>query len=293
MTGRKRVWAALRGGPLNRPPKGEILITPGIVKAFHRPDLESVLDYLNADLVVLPADEDAAGPLTGALPDWKSWARTSYFVFGLLQGPVTFLSEKMGWHKFSRMLIKNPGEAREIIDNYFTEKIRPVAAALEDGCDGIIVADDLAGDRGLLIAPAFLKKNYFPPLAQLLHKIGVSHLPWIFHSDGNIPELISPLREAGFWGLHGLQPSVGLNPAGFTGRGLEKWVFWGNFEFEGPRRLKDAVETEAEVGRLLTGWAGFPGYIFGSSGGLYDGLSPEAIKAAYETVDNWGHIENA
>lgn len=287
MTGRERVWAALRGGPLDRPPKGEILITPGLVREFPCPDLPAMLAYLNADLVVLPAGENTAGPLAGHPPDWNSWARTGYFVFAMFQGPVTFLSEKLGWPEFSRLLIKNPEHTREIMHNYLREGLKPLIAALDAGCDGIIVFDDLAGDRGPLISPAFLQENYFPLLASLLAELNCDRVPCIFHSDGNILELVRYIRATGFWGIQGLQPSVGIAPENFRRPDLANWVYWGNFEFEGRNRLKSATEIKAGIDRLLSSWAGCPGYIFGSSGGLYEGLSPEAIKTAYDTVHTW------
>lgn len=282
MNGRERVWAAFLGSPLDRPPKGEILLTPEIVKEFSCPDLQTTLAYLNIDLVVLPVDQPDLHP-----SQYRAWARAGYFTFGLLQGPITVLVEKLGWHKLSRLLVKKPGEAREVMRKFITERVRLATIALEAGCDGIIVADDLAGDRGLLISPAFLVANYFPLLADLLQGIGCRQVPCVFHSDGYILELIAHLREAGFWGIHGLQPSVGIGADSFRRQGLEDWVFWGNFEFEGQSGLKTVKEVENQVSNLLRAWTGFPGYIFGSSGGLYKGLSPEVIKAAYNVVTAW------
>lgn len=282
MTGRKRVWAAFQGGPLDRPPKGEILITPEIITEFNCPGLQDVLAYLNTDLVVLPVEHSGMDQSR-----WVDWVKTGYFIFGLLQGPITYLTGELGWHKLSRLLIKNPEEAREIMSKIIQNSVRSATAALEAGCDGIIAADDLAGDRGLLISPSYLEKKYFPLIAELLRGIGSRHVPCVFHSDGNILELISQIREAGFWGIHGLQPSAGIKAGSFRGKGLENWVFWGNFEFEGQAGLKSDTEVKNEVLNLLKEWAGFPGYIFGSSGGLYKGLSPEAIKAAYDVVTSW------
>ncbi|MDF9407697.1 hypothetical protein L7E55_04875 [Pelotomaculum isophthalicicum JI] len=282
MTGRKRVWAAFQGSHLDRPPKGEILITPEIVKEFRRPDIQTVLAYLNTDLVVLPIEQPE---MNSSL--WRTWAKTGYFIFGLITGPITYLNRKLGWLGFSRLMVKKPWEAREIMSKIIQNSVRSATAALEAGCDGIIAADDLAGDRGLLISPSYLEKKYFPLIAELLRGIGSRHVPCVFHSDGIIMELIVHLRKAGFWGIHGLQPSVGIGAGSFRGKGLENWVFWGNFEFEGQAGLKSDTEVKNEVLNLLKEWAGFPGYIFGSSGGLYKGLSPKAIKAAYDVITSW------
>lgn len=287
MTGRKRVWAAFQGSPLDRPPKGEILISPEIVKVFRCSDLQDVLAYLNTDLVVLPIERPK---MNSSL--WKVWAKTGYFIFGLLQGPITYLVSKLGWYQFSRLLIKKPDETQEVMHNFIQSSVKSAVAALDAGCEGIIVADDLAGDRGLLISPSHLEKNYFPLIAELLQGIGSRHVPCVFHSDGAIMDIIVHLRKAGFWGIHGLQPSVGIKASSFYGKGLEDWVFWGNFDFEGQAKLKSVKEVEDEVANLFREWASFPGYIFGSSGGLYKGLSPEAIKAAYDVAASWRFVRH-
>jgi len=282
MTGRKRVWAALQGGPLDRPPKGEILITPEIAKEFPCPDINTVFSYLNVDLVTLQIDQTVFEP-----SKWRGWAGEEYFIFGLLQGPITILGSKLGWHNFSRLLVKSPGEARDVMQKLVADGVKSAVKALEAGCDGIIVADDLAGNRGPLISPSFLVKNYFPLLAHMLQGIGHRQAPCIFHSDGYIMELVPHLREAGFRGIQGLQPSVGIRPESFRHQGLEDWVFWGNFEFEGSNGLKSGEEVKNQVNSLLKEWTGFTGYIFGSSGGLYKGLSPEIVKIAYDAVTSW------
>jgi hypothetical protein len=57
MKGRKRVWSALRKKPLDRPPKGEILITDDFIKKFSGNDSESIVTCISADLVTLPVDK--------------------------------------------------------------------------------------------------------------------------------------------------------------------------------------------------------------------------------------------
>lgn len=280
ITGRQRVWAAFNGGPSDRPPKGEILITPEMCQEFPIPDLGSILAYLAADLVVLPV---------GGNPDWQPWFNSDYFVFALSSGPLTETSGKLGWYNFSRMLVKSPNELKELFAKHLNNSIRSITKTLDAGCDGIILADDLAGARGPLISPVFLAESYFPMLKAMLEEIGCRQVPWVFHSDGNILGQIDLIKEAGFWGIHGLQPTAGLKPEHFHREGLANWVFWGNFEFEGQARLKTKEEVKLEVQNLLFNWSDFPGYIFGSSGGLYKGLAPGAVKAAYDSVAAWSH----
>lgn len=278
-SGRKKVWSALKGKPSGSPPKGEILITDSLINQFNQPDLEFVLSNLNADLVTFSLSENQDSSL------WKEWSDKPYFVFGLFQGPFTLTAEKLGWDNMFYLIVKKPKEAMALMKNLMEETLGTAAAALANGCDGILVADDLAGNQGLIASPLFFKENYFPLLADLLKKLNCTEVPLLFHSDGKIIDLVQPLKEAGFWGIQGLQPSCGIGPDCFSRDSFQNWVFWGNFEFEGPGRLKTVPEVISDVHHVLDIWADFPGFIFGSSGGLYGDLSPQAVKIAYDIVN--------
>lgn len=281
MTGRDRVWAALRGEKGDRPPKGEVLIENSWLRDCGFRRLDEAVRHLGADLVVLPIR-----PAAGRTAFWQEWARTGSFLWGCWQGPITLLAEQKGWHALSRLLIKQPEEARVLMAGLLGEWVEAGLAALDGGCDGIVFFDDLAGDKGLLIHPRLLQEIYFPLVVGALERLECRKVPVIFHSDGNIQSLLGLLKSSGFWGIQGLQPSVGFGPAALAPE-LDDWVFWGNFEFEGPGRLKTAGEVEREVAQLLEAWSGFPGYIFGSSGGLYKGLSLPEVKTAYDVVNSW------
>lgn len=282
MTGRDRVWTALKRGHLHRPPKGEILIEFDWLRKAGFKNLEEAIAYLRADLVVLPIV-----PSPPCAVNWREWSQSHVFSFGCLQGPVTFLLERLGWHPFSRLLIKQPLEARTLMTEFMLESVQQALAALDRGCEGIVIFDDLAGDKGLLINPHVLQSLYFPLIEQALEQLNCKDIPVLFHSDGNILRLVPSLKAAGFWGIQGLQPSLGLGPAFFHEPEMQGWVYWGNFDFEGAGRLKNIAEIENDVHTLLTQWQDFPGFIFGSSGGLYQGLSVPEIKAAYDAVENW------
>ena len=287
MLKRERVWTALTGRVTDRPPLGEILLEEAWLQAAGFPGLAAALEQLQADLAVLPLTPRTGRPAT----NWQEWRQSEIFLFGSFQGPVTFFSERLGWHAFSRLIIKQPVETRTLLQQYLSAAAEQAIAALQAGCDGIVVFDDLAGDKGLLINPKFFSDSYFPLLQQVLGRLDCAHVPVVFHSDGNIVSLVPALREAGFWGIQGLQPLLGITPALFQDQ--KDWIYWGNFDFEGQGRLKTAAEAEQDVVRLLDAWQDFPGFLFGSSGGLYKGLPWPAIGAAYKAAANWRRQTNA
>ncbi len=282
MNGRERVWSALRKEPLDRPPKGEILITDDFIKKFPGNNLEAVVTCINADLVTLPVDKSFLKH------QWRRWCNKDYFIFGFVQGPLNSILEQVGWPNLSRLIVKSPRETEKLMYELVSNCLPQINTALDCGCDGIIIADDLAGNQGLLVSPAFLEKYYFPLIAALLAELNCKNVPFLFHSDGNVSAVVPRLSQIGFWGIQSLQPSAGLRATGFSEELLSNWCFWGNVEFEYFIELKTASQIEKEVFATLKSWAATPGYIFGSSGGLYHGLNPETVKMGYAAVDKWG-----
>lgn len=280
---RRRVWAALRKSNIDRPPKGEILIDQALQKQLPVGSLEAILAYLDADLVTLPINEQLNDSV------WNYWQQQDHFVFGLLQGPFTSMLQRIGWQEISYLIVKNPGETRKMMDGFLQKSLLIAERAVTAGCEGIILADDLAGTRGMLIAPDYLREHYFTLLSDFLHKINSRDIPFIFHSDGNILDIVPMLKGTGFWGIQSLQPSVGITRASFSNQLLNDWVFWGNFEFEGEQCLKSAEQVNQDIQELLDMWSSVPGYMFGSSGGLYSGIPLDIIKTAYEAVGNSKH----
>ncbi|MCP4117948.1 MAG: hypothetical protein GY737_21630 [Desulfobacteraceae bacterium] len=277
MTGRERVWKALKGEACDRPPRGELLFTGEFVRNSGCTTLGELVSRLGQDLVTLPMGETGPG-------EWDFWKKRDLFPMGCLSGPLSHLMETLGWRGMALLVVKERDQAVRLMESYLQGWADRITKACDMGCEGVVVADDIAGGRGLLVSPDFLKTCYFPLLSRFVKDPLFKKLPFIFHSDGNIREMVPEVRGAGFRGIQGLQPSVGIGPEDFEATEFRKFVFWGNFEFEGDGRLKDVSEVKEEVKTLLKRWQGFPGYIFGSSGGIYGALDYGAVKQAHACV---------
>ncbi len=271
--GRLRVWNALRKIKPERTPRGEILIAEAFLKEANT-NLEAFLEEIEADLLTLPVNYRSQ-------VDWQYWCRKGYFTFALIDGPFNTLIQSLGWARAAEWIVKKPATVRSFMGKYLKAAWEVAAGALDGGCEGLILGDDLAGQNDLLVDPVFLRKYYFPELRCWLKKIPVVSTPVLFHSDGNVAELIPDLRGVGFWGLQGLQPDAGMSKAILPEELVDDWVWWGSLQFEGRLGLKGPAQLSSEAVQLCRQWQGVPGYIFGSCGGLYSGLPLELVKAAY------------
>lgn len=271
--GRLRVWNALRKIKPDRTPRGEILIEDAFLKEAGLVR-EAFLEEIEADLVTLPIDYRSR-------VDWQYWSSQGYFTFALINGPLNTLIDSLGWARASEWIVHNPIGTRGFMGNYLESATEMVSRALDDGCEGLIVGDDLAGQNGLLFDPVFLRKYYFPELRCWMRKNKIMRSPVLFHSDGDLGEIIPDVHDAGFWGLQGLQPNAGMNQPDLPKEMLYDWMWWGNLQFEGKMGLKDPIQIQTEAARLCRQWQEVPGYVFGSCGGLYPGLPIELVRAAY------------
>ncbi|MCR6544635.1 uroporphyrinogen decarboxylase family protein [Dehalobacterium formicoaceticum] len=276
MNGRDRVWQAISGQGADRPPKGEMFIAPGMMKLFQQKDLPSLLQYLNADLVTFEMWQPE-------IP-WNSWRQEGYFTMGLYQGPLTMLIKQTDFTQMCYLVVREPKEAAKTMKAIIQDTRGQIDRALKEGCEGVLLADDLAGTDGLMVSPRFLQEYYFPLLADLIAEYGKDQVPFLFHSDGQVLDLVPMLKNTGFRGIQCLQPSCGIGPHNFDFKEYDDWVFWGNFEYEDGPDIKSLERVKEEIPLLLKKWQHHPRYIFGSSGGLYEDLSPEIIKAAYDLV---------
>lgn len=278
MNPRERVWAALSGRQPDRVPKGEILITPGFLDRAGA-SLAEMLPRLGADLVTIEARPSAPPADVGF------WARQGLFVFVSVPGPMQMLLISRGLLEVSRLLMKDPARAAEEFHAQARAGLAAAERALAAGAEGVVVLDDLAGNTGPLFSPQILDEVYFPALAEIPGVLARKGVPTLFHSDGNVTPLLRSLQGAGFSGIQGLQPAAGMDPAAVQAHCPAAWVFWGNYEFEGRRRIKTPDEAAGDARDLRRRWAGFPGFIFGSCGGLYDGIHAEPVLAAYRAID--------
>lgn len=272
-----KVQAFFKGeNPAGFVPKGEILIERNFYEQQGYGSLIDYLRFLKAEIACLKTNELAL---------WQSFSSTDLFLFAFVPGPLGGFWAKAEEQDFCSTFMKNPGFARNFIEETLQESLIPVSHAMEKGCGGILFADDLAGQNGPLISPEFLRENYFPLVSRLIQAFRQDGFkgPVLFHSDGDIRVFLDDLYEAGFNGLQCLQPCCHMEPQLFNHPKYDDWYFWGNYQFETATQMKDLSGIKGEIPKLLEAWQGKK-YIFGSSGGLYKGIPAENVKAAYSLV---------
>lgn len=144
--------------------------------------------------------------------------------------------------------------------------------AVELGAEVIIMGDDSAHHGGPLISPRMWREFVLPYHRRIVARLPV---PVIWHSDGDISRLLPMAVEAGFAGIHGLEPwSMSLATVKATYG--ETLALLGNADV----RLLCAPDLEAvraEVRRCLM-QGGNGGYLLSSCNSIFAGMHPAAVR---------------
>jgi len=207
---------------------------------------------------------------------------TDLFVFGLVQGGFSGLLRGCGDFVEAMLLIgRDAGAAAGIMEKELTGSREMALQLLRSGAHGVMVADDIAYNKGLYVSPETLQKIYFPSLAGTVRILKEAGHPVFFHSDGNLNQILLDLKEAGFDGLQCLEQKAGMVLAELKERFRDELCFMGGVDLNEVASDLREEELEKVVRETLLVGALGGGYIFGTNGGLFEGLSPKVVERIY------------
>jgi len=229
-----------------------------------------------------PADEDflMLDVLKGALPDravafdMQATFKLSWALRGAMEKLlVDYITDPALAHDLARM---TTDYCLEVVD-----------AVCDRGADFIVMDGDLAFNQGPLMSPSHYNEfigPYHEEICKQAHKRGKKIIK---HSDGNLTPLVPSLIEAGFDGIHPIQPQcmdIGETKQKFG----DRLCILGNIDcsyllvFEGPEEVREAVR------RTIEAAAPGGGYVLSSSNTIHPGVKPENYLAMVSAAREFG-----
>jgi len=162
-------------------------------------------------------------------------------------GPLTISYMAMGMERFFLRLIEDPSFVHRLLTNRTDWCVAMCRRAVNLGAEVLIIGDDGARGAGPMISPRTWREFVLPCHRRLVDSVDV---PVFWHSDGNTESLLPFAMEAGFAGVHGLQPSAGMDLGRIKAEYGDDLVLVGNLDlavlFE-----PDLEAVRAEVDRCL------------------------------------------
>lgn len=161
------------------------------------------------------------------------------------------ITEGMGFSNFVTWARRDPGFIRDIIA-YKTELIvESIRAIGQSGVRVIWLGDDLAYKSGPMLSPKMLEDFFgesYRRIADAAHDGGCRIM---FHTCGNVLDLLVMIADWGYDGVHALEPTAGVTIAEARKRAGDRLCLCGNVDIA--HTLIDGTRDEvfAEVKRCI------------------------------------------
>jgi uroporphyrinogen decarboxylase len=192
---------------------------------------------------------------------------------------------------FERMLMDfllHPELAHEILSrvaDFYVDHFNNMLSAAQGGVDLAFTADDIGGQRGLLMSlktwETFIKPHH-ARLNRAIHEFGVRV---IYHSDGAVMDAVDGLIDMGIDVLQALQFSAeGMDPVKLKRDYGDRLCFEGGVSVQTTLLFSDPEDVREEVRRLITVLGKGGGYILGPSHAIQAGTPPENVLAMFDTA---------
>jgi len=115
----------------------------------------------------------------------------------------------LGFERFALATVDNP----ELVAAVF-ERVAAIQNRVCERClqlpfvGGLLMSDDIAYTEGLIVSPRVLREHLFPHyrrVGEKCHEVGVL---FIYHSDGDLTQVMEDILACGFHALHPIEPKA-------------------------------------------------------------------------------------
>jgi hypothetical protein len=212
---REDVVAALRHQSLSRLPRGELFFSRKFLDVFF-PDFQedyvgqvaSAAQLLGLSAVGVDLNEEWSRSL---LREGNYGRLKEYFTVGYINGPVLRAISQLGFRQAMVCIKRDQQTLLDVASSLLKDVEEKCRLARENDLSAILLADDIAGNRGLLFSYNDFVTAILPLYRQIASTIRSNGLHAIFHSDGATKAIIEPLIGAGYDCIHPIDNQAGLN----------------------------------------------------------------------------------
>jgi len=191
----------------------------------------------------------------------------------------------LGFNNFCLYLYENETLVKKLFEKVGSIQYRVFEKMLGfKGTGAIAAVDDIAYTEGLMISAKFLRDNLFPWYEKMGKTCRKRNIPFIYHSDGDISEIIDDLINCGFNAIHPIEPKA-MKIKNLKEKYSKKLCFLGNIEMDTLIR-GTVTEVKGLVEKNLELFASDGFYGCGSSNSLTEAMPVENVMAMCQTVRN-------
>lgn len=192
----------------------------------------------------------------------------------------------LGFATFAESLIDRPRLVGKVFERVAEIQARITRRVIAHPCVGAVLhADDLAYYSGLMVNPKVLREYVFPTYQALGDDCHQRDILYLFHSDGDIHDVIPDILTCGFVGLHPIEPKP-MNAVDVKRQWGDRLCLLGHIDVDllargTPRQIRD--QTHHNLDQL----ARDGGYLPGSGNSVPNYVPLGNYLAMLEAVREW------
>lgn len=212
-------------------------------------------------------------------------------LFVLLGSFLTSAYDRIfGFENFMYTLFDDLQLIEEVLEmgaNYYVEITKKV---LERNLTFLFVGDDIAFKSTTLIDPNLLRKIWLPRLQRIFEPAIKSNTPILFHSDGNIIEMIPDLINSGINALNPIEP-YGMEIDQIKREFGRDIALVGNLDVGGNLSRGSTEDVRREAESLIDRIGTDGGLVLASSHSITKNVKPENFLAMIDTAHTYGRYK--
>jgi hypothetical protein len=223
------------------------------------------------------------------------------WVFGMdLYGPhiIVFPYEKYGYEAFFLVCGLHPEalghywSAASHLARWHNECVIEAARQLDWPRIGYL-GTDVTDQRGNMVSPRFMERYYFPHLDWAITPLVEAEFKLVWHSDGNMNDMLGPLIDIGIAGFQGFQEECGTriaDVAKLRNRNGDPLILWGSVSVINVVRTGTFQDIEREIQRVLDEWP-HPGLCLGTLSYISPDVPQENIVELFRLMRTLGVVQ--
>jgi uroporphyrinogen-III decarboxylase len=207
------------------------------------------------------------------------------YVFPIINGLHEGNWLSLGYKTFARELRKPTGFLDRTLDDLHKVNFEICKQFLDIDSEMVIAfTDDIAQKGRLMMSPAHYRKYYLPRYKELFDYIHKRGGRTMFHTDGEISELIPLYIEQGLDLLQGLEPAAGVDLIALNEKYGDKISWNGNIDVSRLLWQGTPAEVRTESERIIKAVAPSNNLVFGPCTDIMEFHPIENIQALYATA---------
>ena len=196
------------------------------------------------------------------------------------------LNEAIPMDDYMVYCLTNTAEIKYLGERVLEYEIAKAKIFIDNGADGILIADDMAFNTGTFLPPYIMREMAFPIYKEMIKQIKeYKDLPVFLHTDGQIMDVMDDIVECGFDGIQSLQPSAGMDIAEVKEKYGDKLCLWGNIDLDYILCFAPENEVRENVRKTIKIAGKNSGFILSSCNILVDVIPPENVLAMYDEAN--------